>query len=371
MSRRVLESAVVCVLIAAAVSGCSKEEKRDPGGGAVASQAAAPALPPAKKADNAVLELTSSLGKVKVPADNPVTQAKVDLGRKLFFDPRLSADGKLACYSCHLNEDGTGGHDPIAIGANGKKLTRHSPTMWNVAYLPALYWDGRSDTLEAQARAAIVGGNLGVGEENLAKKVDEIAALPEYTKLFDAAFPTDGANPQTLVQALASFERTLLCDDTKYDKFAAGDANALNEEEKKGWELFTGKGNCHSCHTPPFFSDAFMAARGAYHNTGQGFEGVAEADVDIGRKKVSSSASDFAAFKTPSLRNVAKSAPYFHNGSVAKLEDAVAFMASGGRKNPHLDPILVDRKFTKAEVASVVAFLGALNCGGSITPPSN
>jgi cytochrome c peroxidase len=358
-------------LVVSGALGCSKQEKKpEPVAPAVATPAGNTA-PAAPKAASTPLELVSSLGKMKVPESNPATREKADLGQRLFFDPRLSGDGKTSCYSCHLNEDGTGGHDPIATGSGGKKLTRHSPVMWNVGYLPAYYWDGRSPTLEAQGKAALAGGNMGVGEENLQKKADEIGALPEYSKLFDAVFPTEGATPATIVQALATYERTLICADTAYDKFAAGDQSALTAEQKQGWEIFSGKALCTSCHTPPFFSDAFTAVAGAYHNTGVGFEGVKEADVDIGRKKVSSSASDLGAFKTPSLRNVAKSAPYFHNGSVAKLEDAVKFMAGGGFKNPSLDPKLVDHKLSKAEIQAVVAFLGSLSCDGKLTPPQN
>lgn len=355
------------------VAGCSKEQpaaKKDvhspPATGAAgeqtssASKAALPALKPPPKA----------LGSIKAPADNPTTPAKVALGQKLFFDKSLSGDGSRACYSCHLNEDGTGGHDPIAIGAGDKLLTRHAPQMWNVGYMPAFYWDGRAATLEAQATGAWAGGNMGVGQDGLQKKADEIGLKPEYEPLFAAAFPGEGATPDTIVKALAAYERTLTCGDTAWDKFAAGDASALNDEQKQGWDLFRDKGGCASCHTPPFFSDAFLAAGGAYHNTGIGFEGKKESEVDVGRQAVSKSESDFAAFKTPSLRNVSKSPPYFHNGSVATLEDAVRFMASGGYKNKNLDPKLTDRKLTDAEIKAIVAFLGSLTCEGSLVPPA-
>jgi cytochrome c peroxidase len=372
MNKGMRRVGIACgALLLSSALGCSKSEKREAPAvtaPATVGVAAAPAAPAAAVATPLVL--TSALGKMKVPDTNPATREKAELGHRLFFDVRLSSDGKLACASCHQDVDGTGGHDPIAVGAEGKKLTRHSPIMWNVGYLPAYYWDGRSDSLEAQGKAAWAGGNMGVGEENLQKKADEIGALPEYAKAFDAVFPTEGATPATIIQAIATYERTLICATTAYDKFAAGDASALTAEQKKGWEVFSGKANCNACHTPPFFSDAFLAAKGAYHNTGIGLEGVAPEAVDIGRKKVSSSASDHAAFKTPSLRNVAKSAPYFHNGSVAKLEDAVRFMASGGYKNPNLDANLTDRKLSKEEIQSIVAFLGALTCEEKLTPPA-
>jgi cytochrome c peroxidase len=271
-----------------------------------------------------------------------------------------------------LNEDGTGGHDPTAIGPGQKKLPRHAPQMWNVAYLPALYWDGRADSLEAQATGAWAGGNMGVGKENLQKKADEIGLKPEYEPLFADAFPGEGATPDTIVKAIAAYERTLTCADTAWDKFSAGDAAALDEEQKKGWELFRGdKAGCASCHTPPFFSDAVLAAGGAYHNAGVGLEGKKEGEADVGRQAISKSESDFGAFKTPSLRNISKTAPYFHDGSVATLEAAVRFMAGGGYKNKNLDPKFVDRKLSDAEIKSLVAFLGALACEGTLTPPAN
>lgn len=356
------------------LAGCSKEQPS-------ASQntppptAAAPAAPATTAAPaNALPALKTppkALGTIKAPADNPTTPAKVALGQKLFFDKALSVDGTMACYSCHLNEDGTGGHDPTAIGPGQKKLPRHAPQMWNVGYLPAFYWDGRADSLEAQATAAWAGGNMGVGKENLQKKADEIGLKPEYEALFAAAFPGEGATPDTIVKALSAYERTLTCGETAWDKFSAGDASALTDEQKQGWDLFREKGGCASCHTPPFFSDTFLAAGGAYHNAGVGIEGKKEADVDVGRQAVTKSESDFAAFKTPSLRNISKTAPYFHDGSAATLEQAVRFMASGGYKNKNLDPKFVDRKLSDAEIKALVAFLGSLACEGSLVPPSN
>ncbi len=353
--------------------GCGKEDpprasvppERPSASGAV-SQAEVAAVP--KKAP---LALTSKvLGKMKVPEPDSVTEAKVALGRKLFFDPALSVDGSRACYSCHKNEDGTGGHEPIAIGAGEKTLTRHAPSMWNVGFLPALYWDGRAASLEAQGTGAWSGGNMGVGKDGLVKKADEIGQKPEYKPLFEAAYPIDLATPDTIVNALSAYERTLICDNTAWDKFQAGDSAALSEQQKLGWELFKGKARCAECHTPPFFSDAFLAAGGAFHNAGVGFEGKKETEVDVGRQTVSKSDSDFGAFKTPSLRNVSKSAPYFHNGSAATLEAAVQYMAKGGFKNKNLDPKFGDRGLSKDELGSIVAFLSSLECEGKLEPDS-
>ncbi|MEN9580344.1 MAG: hypothetical protein RJA70_3353, partial [Pseudomonadota bacterium] len=296
------------------------------------------------------------------------------LGHKLFFDKRLSVDGSRSCYSCHQNEDGTGGHEPLAVGAGDKPLTRHAPVMWNVGYLPAFYWDGRADSLESQAKGAWGGGNMGVGKDNLQKKADEIGALAEYAPLFVEVFPGEGATPDTIAQALASYERTLFCGATAYDKFLEGDKGAMTAEQQAGFEIFAAadKGNCASCHTPPFFSDAYLAQGGAYHNIGIGFEGKAPEAVDVGRQVVTKSPSDYGAFKTPTLRNVSKTAPYFHDGSVATLEAAVRFMAGGGYPNKNLDAklgVLPKDRLKDSEIASLVAFLGALECEGHLVVP--
>jgi cytochrome c peroxidase len=351
----------------AALGGCSKKDAPSGSSAAASSKpvgtAAAVALPP--------LPVPPAIfGALKTPENNPTTAEKVHLGNQLFFDQRLSVDGSRSCYSCHQNEDGTGGHDPKAIGAGNKPLPRHSPTLWNVAYLPKLYWDGRSDSLEAQAKAAWSGGNMGVPPDKLAAKADELGSLPEYKEQFDRAFPGLGATPETVVQAISAYERTLFCADTAFDRFSAGDTGAMNDAQKAGWELFIGKAGCHGCHTPPLLSDAYVNADGAYHNNGVGQEGKDEASIDEGRMKISKNPLDWAAFKTPSLRNITRSAPYFHDGSVAKLEDAVRFMATGGFMNKALDPKLMDKKLTDEELKNLIAFLGALECGGKLTPPA-
>jgi cytochrome c peroxidase len=308
------------------------------------------------------------MGEMKIPADNPQTDEKIALGHKLFFEKRLSGDGELSCYSCHQNENGNGGADPTAIGANKKKLPRHSPVIWNVGYLPALYWDGRAGSLEAQAKGAWAGGNLGVGKENIDAKAKELAALPEYKDLFKKAFPDKEPSADLVAKALSAYERTLVCNDTAFDKYAAGDKAALTDEQKDGLELFMGKAMCSACHAPPFFSTAYMGS-GTFFNVGIGIEGKDEKDVDVGRMKISEDEKDWAAFKPPTLRNITKSAPYFHDGHTSDLKKAVKFMASGGFDNKNKTPLMSDKKLTDEEVDKVVTFLGALECGGSLTPP--
>ena len=294
-------------------------------------------------------------------------------------DKRLSGASDRSCYSCHLNEDGTGGHDPIAIGSGDKKLTRHSPVIWNVGYWKnAFYWDGRAKTLEANVNGAWGGGNMGAAPgadtpekttEALDKKAAEIAKIAGYKPLFEAAFGKTPAKAEHINSAIAEYMRTLICNDTAFDKFAAGDKAALSEPQQKGLDVFLGKGKCIICHAPPFFSTAMPVDGGAYFNMGIGTKDVPEDQVDVGRMKVTNQPTDWAAFKPPSLRNVTKSPPYFHDGSVAKLEDAVKLMASGGIKNKNLNLALADRQLSAAELADLTAFLGALDCPGKLEEP--
>jgi cytochrome c peroxidase len=291
------------------------------------------------------------------------------LGQELFFDKRLSVDASRACSSCHANQAGGGGREPTSTGAKRKKLARHSPSLWNVGYLSALDWDGGFDSLETQALSMWAGDEMGVGTENLAAKAKQLAGLPRYKRQFEEVFPGQGVTPETIVEAIAAFERTLVCNETAYDKFARGDKNALSGLQKTGLELFMGKAACVICHTPPHFSSAYSSKTGAFFNTGVGVRGKAEAAVDRGRMEVSKNAADWAAFKPPSLRNVSKSAPYFHDGSERTLEGAVRFMANGGSKNKNLSSLLQDKQLSNAEIAALVAFLGALDCPGSIPEP--
>ncbi len=360
MRTRLPEIGVLISVVA--IAAC--DEKKTPSPSKSAAPAATKSAPaPAK------LTLPHDLGQVAIPQDNPQTAAKVKLGHQLFFDKRLSKDGSRSCYSCHMNENGNGGKEPMAIGAGEKQLTRHSPVIWNVGYLGSFYWDGRAGSLEAQAKGAWGGGNMGVGKDNLEKKAKEIEKIADYKKQFSAVFPKEGVTPDTIAKAIASYERTLLCNDTAYDKYAKGDKKALNDDQIKGLELFMGKAGCSVCHAPAHFSTAYGVKEGVYFNTGIGTKDKKEDEVDVGRQKISEKDADWAAFKVPTLRNISKTAPYFHDGSVATLDEAVKIMASGGHKNKNLSPVLTDKKLTDAEVKSIVAFLGGLDCGKTLEEP--
>ena len=366
--------------LAALTAGCKKAA--DSGQGSATGSAASPASgeagsaatatppPPPPPAPRPSQGPQATLPPPELPEDAQRAE-KIALGHALFFDKRLSVDGSRACYSCHMNEDGNGGHDPIAIGAGDKPLTRHSPVIWNVAYFKnSLYWDGRAATLEDNAKAAWGGGNMGVGKENLEKKAAEIGKIAGYKKLFAAAFPKEKkVTPDMVASALSEYERTLICNDTAYDKYAGGDKAALSDQQQRGLDLFLGKAQCAVCHAPPFFSTAMGVDGGAYFNIGIGTAGKAEADVDVGRMKITNVEADWGAFKPPSLRNIGKSAPYFHDGSVKTLEEAVKLMATGGIANKNKTQLLADRGLSEAELADLVAFLRGLDCGGKLEEP--
>jgi cytochrome c peroxidase len=260
-----------------------------------------------------------------IPADNPMTPDKVALGRQLFFDERLSIDGSRSCYSCHVCEHGLTDGLPKAVGADNKPLTRNTPTLWNIGYHKEFYWDGRSDSLEKQAMAAWKGGNMGVGERT-SEIVAKINALQDYRSQFQKVFQND-ATAENMMKAIAAFERTIIGGNTPWDRWRAGDQSALSQSAYRGWNIFQGI-KCNNCHDGILFTDQ------QYHNIGIGMD---QSVVDIGRYEVTKRQEDYGAFKTPTLRDIAKSGPYFHNGSAKTLEEAVDVMLAGGKPNEFID----------------------------------
>jgi len=295
-------------------------------------------------------EPLSTYEAMTVPDDNQMTPEKVALGRQLFFDKRLSGDQSRSCYSCHVCEKGLTDGIPKAVGAYEKTLPRHSPTLWNIGYHKDFYWDGRSASLEKQALAAWKGGNMGA-EGKEAEIVARINALEGYRKQFQQVFAND-ATPENIMMAISAFERTIINGDTAWDKFRAGDQSALSDAAKRGWEVFQ-QAKCNNCHDGVLFTDL------QYHNVGIGMD---KPNPDTGRGKITGKPEETGAFKTPTLRDVARSAPYFHDGSVATLEEAVDLMLAGGIDNPHLDrKNLEKRTITKEQREDLLAFLRSLN----------
>ena len=291
-----------------------------------------------------------------VPADNPMTAEKVALGRQLYYDHRLSGDGSRSCYSCHVCESGLTDGLPTAIGAYEKKLSRSSPTLWNIGYHQAFYWDGRAPSLEVQALKAWKGGNMGAADTT--PVLAAVNGEPGYASQFAEVFggPADETN---VPQALAAYMRTIISDDTAFDRFQKGDATALDDEAKRGWETFQTWG-CVECHAGVLLTDL------QFHNVGIGLDAD---EPDVGRLKVTALAQDMGAFKTPTLRDITRSGPYFHNGSVDRLEEAVRQMAKGGLPNPNLSPKLKKNEITDEQVADVLAFLKSLEQPCDLTAP--
>jgi cytochrome c peroxidase len=292
-----------------------------------------------------------------IPPDNPLTPEKVALGRQLFFDERLSGDGSRSCYSCHVCEHGLTDGLPKSIGAFNKQLPRSSPTLWNIGYNKEFYWDGRSKTLEDQAMAAWTKANMGAKADEIVAKLN---ALEGYDSQFHKVFNSD-ATPDLVVKALAAYERTIIAGDTKWDRFRTGDQSALNESEKRGWNIFQAI-KCNNCHDGILFMDQ------QYHNVGIGMD---QKEPDVGRFTVTKKPEDTGAFKTPTLRDIAKSAPYFHDGSAPTLEAAVDTMLAGGKPNQYLDKKnLEPHKLDATQREDLLNFLRALNVDCKLSKPA-
>jgi cytochrome c peroxidase len=295
---------------------------------------------------------------MEIPGDNPMTPEKVALGRQLFFDKRLSGDGSRSCYSCHVCEHGLTDGIAKAVGAYDKKLPRSSPTLWNIGYHKQFYWDGRSPSLEKQALAAWKGGNMGA-EGRESEIVGKINALQGYLAQFQKVFGGE-ATADNIMQAISAYERTIIGGNTPFDRWQAGDQSAVGEDVKRGYEVFK-SAKCTNCHDGALITDQ------QYHNVGIGMD---QPEPDVGRFKVTNNPQDTGAFKTPTLRDVAKSAPYFHDGSVATLEEAVDLMLGGGKPNEYLDKKnLEKRTITGEQRQDLLAFLKSLTVDCKLTEP--
>ena len=295
---------------------------------------------------------------MSIPADNPMTPEKVALGRQLFFDERLSIDGSKSCYSCHVCEHGLTDGLPKAIGAGNKQLPRSSPTLWNIGYHKQFYWDGRSGSLEAQGMAAWKGGNMGVGEKTgeIAAKIN---ALQGYKAQFQKVFQSD-ATPDNMMKAITAYERTIISGDTAWDRWKAGDNTAISMSAYRGWNIFQAI-KCNNCHDGVLFTDQ------QYHNIGIGMD---QKEPDPGRGKVTNKPEDTGAFKTPTLRDIARSAPYFHDGSAKTLEEAVDIMLAGGKENQYLDKKnLQPHKILPEQREDLLNFLRSLSVDCKLTKP--
>ena len=330
----------------------------------------------------------------RVPDSNPMTAAKVELGRHLFYDRRLSGNGTQACASCHQHDKAFTDGRTLAIGSTGEQHPRNSQSLINVVYSPTLTWANPSLlTLEKQMEVPLFADHpveMGLTDANLPTVIGRLQADPIYTPLFQQAFPSDTQPFQTqnIIAAIASFERSLISAESKFDQMQRQQVQ-LNASEQRGMDLFFGeKAECFHCHGSFNFNNQVLHAGSrfvetTFHNTGlYNLDGKGAYPTDNrGVFELTERLSDMGKFRAPSLRNVALTAPYNHDGSVATLEQVVANYAAGGRvisegalagdgrTNPHLDDLIVKIDLSKADQADIVNFLKALTDDTIATNP--
>jgi cytochrome c peroxidase len=291
---------------------------------------------------------------IPFPKDNAYTPAKATLGKKLYFDTRLSVTSAQSCASCHNPGFGWGDGLAVGVGHGMAKLGRHSPTIINAAWSSIFMWDGRLATLEDQALGPI----QSAGEMNM--PIDDLmhrlASIPEYKPQFDAAFPREGMKVATLAKAIATYERTVVSDRAPFDAWIDGNEKAISEEAKRGFELFNGKAQCSACHE-------------GWNFTNEGFQDIGLPSSDIGRGQFLPQVVKMQhAFKTPSLREISRRSPYMHDGSLATLEDVIEHYDRGGVERPSRSDLMKPLDLTSREKADLVAFLKTL--GSDLAPTS-
>ena len=299
------------------------------------------------------------LPRVQFPDDNPYSAAKAELGRLLYFDPRLSSSGTISCASCHQPEKAFTDGSAVSTGIGDQKGGRSSPTVINRAYSTQQFWDGRAESLEEQAKGPIANPIEMTTEKSAdlahAAGVKRIRAVPEYVQRFKQVFGSDNFDIDHIAKAIATFERTVYSGNAPFDKYNAGDKQAMTAQQIRGMDIFFNKTACDSCHLGFNFTD------GSYVNIGIGMD---KPMPDLGRFAVSKRDEDRGAFKTPTLREIEHSGPYMHDGSLATLEAVVEHYNKGGIKNPHLDQRMKPLNLSKQEQQDLVAFLKALSGEG-------
>ena len=326
---------------------------------------------------------------VPVPATNPLTARKVALGRKLFFDRRLSLNDTLSCAMCHIPEQGfTSNELATPVGLEGRTVRRNAPTLLNVAYLERLFHDGRETTLEQQVWSPLLASNE-LANPAIGTLLEKLGRIPDYEGLFEAAFDGRGPGMETVGRALASYQRTLVAADSPFDRFRyGGDSEALSESARRGLKLFLGRGRCAACHL--IGERSALLTDGRYHDVGIGWKQSSVATApsrqvqlapgvfvevandlirsaaeprpsDLGRYEVSQNPADRWRYRTPSLRNVALTAPYMHDGSMSSLAEVVRHYNRGGFPHPEQDPLIEPLGLEVEEMADLVVFLESLS----------
>ncbi len=288
------------------------------------------------------------------PPTNPTTAEKVELGKMLYFDPRLSSTGTISCFSCHNVMEGGDDHRPTSIGVHGQLGGRNAPTVWNAAFLSVQFWDGRAAALEDQAKGPIV-NPVEMGMDKLGVAVERIQRIPGYKPYFVQAFGKDAAiSEDTIAMAIAAYERTLITPDSAYDRYAKGDKKALTVQQQRGLQSFADVG-CIACHSGPNFSGPALPVGTGFFMKFPVYPGspyIAKYQLlnDGGRATQTGKVEDQNVWRVPTLRNLVYTAPYFHNGAVKTLPEAVRVMASAQ----------LNKSLTDAQIADIAAFLETL-----------
>lgn len=291
---------------------------------------------------------------IEYPDGRPPSEAEIELGRQLFFEPQLSANGAVSCASCHDPEKGLGDAQATSVGASGARLRRNTPPLFNLAWNVVFGWDGASRSLDEQSLRPIMNPDeMGM---SVAEMTGRLQGLADYPERFRETFGDSRISVERAASALAAFQRTLISMDSPFDRFVRGEAVAMPEAAVRGMKLFEGKANCARCHDGPNLTDQ------SFHNIG------VDSD-DPGRETVDPGSGLQGAFKTPGLRNVALTAPYMHDGSLETLEEVIRFYNRGGDRKAHLSSLIEPLDLSDAEMRDLVAFLHALTDPIEIRPP--
>ena len=310
---------------------------------------------PLKPLPKAPLGVSVDLAALK----DPPTPARVRLGRWLFYDRRLSGDGSVACSTCHRPENAFSEPTPVSSGIRGQRGKRKAPSFINQAttIYPNFFWDGRAGSLEEQALGPIENPiEMGSTHQSM---VAALTKIPAYAPYFREAFGSDEITKERVARAISDYERTRFSGNSPWDRWRRNrDESAVSDQVKQGHELFYGKAQCNQCHLGDNFSDSL------FHNLGVGWDPVTKTFKDEGRFLVTKKPTDRGAFKTPTLRDITKHAPYMHDGSVATLKEVMELYNRGGDNNPYLDPKVEPLHLTDAEIDAVVAFMQALDGEG-------
>jgi cytochrome c peroxidase len=290
------------------------------------------------------------------PADNPTTEARVTLGKMLYFDTRFSSTGTVSCFSCHNVMEGGDDHRPTSIGVHGQIGGRNAPTVWNAAFHSVQFWDGRAPTLEEQSKGPPT-NPIEMGMKDLDATIDRVRSIPGYRSYFEAAFGAgDVITIDNAARAVAAYERTLITPNSPYDRYVKGDKQAMSAQQVRGMETFAALG-CTACHSGPAFNGAasLPIGQGLFMKfptfPGSDYDTRYKLTEDPGRYNVTEKDADRNLWRVPTLRNLTYTAPYFHNGSVAGLAEAVRVM---GRTQ-------LGKDLSDAQVKDIVAFLSALD----------